>query len=114
MSVDAEYNAHDHASSKSPEEREAWKSFAHCRALCESQSACIQFSFDSGSCSVSRSFRLGYAKPSEKVTSGWITDRVDDLFRSLDDRCGIRDWFTPANEGVNAKHAQPSMRRQRK
>lgn len=115
MSVDAEYNAHDHASSSNKEEREAWKSFAHCRALCESQNKCIQFSFDSGSCSVSNSFRLGYAKPNEKVKSGWMTDRVDDLFRSLDDRCGIRDWFTPANEGVNTKvKPQSTMRRQRR
>ena len=30
---------------------------AHCRALCESQSACIQFSFDSGSCSGCRTSR---------------------------------------------------------
>ncbi|XPS79884.1 hypothetical protein M3J09_011854 [Ascochyta lentis] len=115
MSVDAEYNAHDHASSPNKEEREAWKSFAHCRALCESQNKCIQFSFDSGSCSISNSFRLGYAKPNEKVKSGWMTDRVDDLFRTLDDRCGIRDWFTPANEGVNAKiKTQSTMRRQRR
>lgn len=115
MSIDAEYNAHDHSSSNKKEEREAWKSFAHCRTLCESQTKCVQFSFDSGSCSISNSFRLGYAKPNERVKSGWMTDRVDDLFRSLDDRCGIRDWFTPTNEGVNAKaNSHSTMRRQRR
>jgi hypothetical protein len=95
MSVDKEYNAHDHGMLANEFERDAWKSFEHCRSLCESQKECIQFSFDTGSCSISNSFRLGYAKPNERVRSGWMTDRVDDLFTQLDEKCSIRDWFAP-------------------
>lgn len=95
MSLDMEYNAHDHGASSDPRESNAWKSFDHCHALCESRKDCIQFSFDSGSCSISKSFRLGYAKPNERVQSGWMIDRVDNLFLDLESKCGFRDWFSP-------------------
>lgn len=107
LSDENEYNAHDHAASADPRERDAWKSFEHCRALCEAQETCLQFSFDTGSCGVSRTFRLGYAKPGERVRSGWMLDRVDELFRGLEEKCGIRDWFAP-EDSVEAK-----MRRKR-
>lgn len=96
LSEDQEFNAHDHASSSDSLERNAWKSFEHCRSLCESRSECLQFSFDAGSCATSKTFRLGYAKPDRAmVKSGWILDRIDTLFRELEGRCGIRDWFAP-------------------
>jgi hypothetical protein len=95
MSSDQEYNAHDHHRSADPFESNAWKSFGHCRAVCESKKDCVQFSYDAGSCSISNSFRLGYAKPSERVQSGWMTDRVDELFVRLEGKCGVRDWFVP-------------------
>ncbi|KAF2277078.1 uncharacterized protein EI97DRAFT_375589 [Westerdykella ornata] len=95
MSTDKEFNAHDHGNSPDPIEREAWKSFNHCHAVCEANQNCIQFSYEAGSCSISFSFRLGYAKPKERVQSGWMTDRVDELFLKLESKCGIRDWFGP-------------------
>ncbi|KAL6706368.1 hypothetical protein ACN47E_005474 [Coniothyrium glycines] len=95
MSDEKEYNAHDHAHSTSDVERNAWKSFDHCRALCEDQKDCIQFSFNAGSCGVSHTFRLGYASPGGMIKSGWMLDRVDALFRRLEDQCGVRDWFAP-------------------
>ncbi|KAF2638371.1 hypothetical protein P280DRAFT_404905 [Massarina eburnea CBS 473.64] len=95
MSADKEYNAHDHSSSKDPFESNAWKSFQHCHAMCESKKDCVQFAYDSGSCSISNAFRLGYAKPTERVQSGWMTDRVDDLFLRMEGKCGITDWFAP-------------------
>jgi hypothetical protein len=95
LAADKEYNAHDHSTLENSYERNAWKSFEHCRALCDDQKDCIQFSFDAGSCSISTRFTLGYAKPNERIRSGWMLDRVDDLFRSLEDRCGIRDWYAP-------------------
>ncbi|KAF2032930.1 hypothetical protein EK21DRAFT_98514 [Setomelanomma holmii] len=110
MAADKEYNAHDHSTSDNSFERNAWKSFDHCRALCDDQRDCIQFSFDAGSCSISTKFTLGYAKPNERIRSGWMLDRVDDLFRSLEDKCGIRDWFAP-DEPVNS---ELKMRRRRK
>lgn len=109
LAADKEYNAHDHGTVGSPAERNAWKSFDHCRALCESQTDCLQFSFNAGSCSISSKFSLGYARPKERIRSGWMLDRVDDLFRNLEDRCGIRDWFAP-DESPNP---ELKMRRKR-
>jgi hypothetical protein len=95
LSADREYNGHDHGTVENAFERNAWKSFEHCRTLCDDQKDCIQFSFNAGICSISTKFTLGYAKPNERIRSGWMMDRVDDLFRSLEDRCGVRDWFAP-------------------
>jgi hypothetical protein len=95
MSADKEYNAHDDGNLADPIERQAWKSFNHCQAVCEAKDNCLQFSYESGSCSISYSFRLGYAKPGERIQSGWMIDRVDDLFLNLESKCGVRDWFGP-------------------
>ncbi|KAF2127895.1 glycosyltransferase family 31 protein [Dothidotthia symphoricarpi CBS 119687] len=111
LSADKEYNAHDHAVSADAFERSAWKSFEHCRALCDSQPRCVQFSFDAGSCAVSGAFRMGFKRPGERVRSGWMLDRVDGLFGGLEDRCGVRDWFGPEDEGGN--RAEAKMRRRR-
>lgn len=96
LSADKEYNAHDHSNSSNPLESNAWKSFKHCHAVCESKKECVQFAYRPGSCSVNFSFKFGYAKPTERVQSGWMMDRVDDLFLRLEAKCGIRDWFSPA------------------
>ncbi|KAF2868682.1 hypothetical protein BDV95DRAFT_500093 [Massariosphaeria phaeospora] len=95
MSSDMEYNAHDNGTSGDEAERNAWKSFHHCHAVCEIKKNCIQFSYEPGSCSISFAFRLGYAKPKERIQSGWMTDRVDELFLQLERKCGVRDWFSP-------------------
>jgi len=110
LSTEHEFNAHDHGASADALERNAWKSFAHCRALCEAREGCVQFSFDAGSCGMSATFRLGYAKgPGERVASGWMVDRVDELFRDLERRCGVRDWFAPEEHSEATK-----MRRRRR
>ncbi|KAF1831600.1 hypothetical protein BDW02DRAFT_44023 [Decorospora gaudefroyi] len=111
MSADKEYNAHDHSAVDNGLERNAWKSFEHCRALCDDQDDCIQFSFDGGSCGISTAFRLGYAKSGERVRSGWMLDRVEDLFRGLEDQCGMRDWFAPQESAV--ENSELKMRRKR-
>lgn len=99
LSDGKEFNAHDYRGSESVVERDAWKSFGHCRALCEGWGECVQFSFDVGSCVVSTAFRLGYARPGGRVRSGWMLERVDDLFRGLEGRCGVRDWFAEEEKG---------------
>ncbi|KAF2853650.1 glycosyltransferase family 31 protein [Plenodomus tracheiphilus IPT5] len=109
MADEQEYNAHDHSTSSNELERDAWKSFSHCRELCESQDKCVQFSFDAGSCGISNTFRLGYARPGDRIQSGWMLDRVDDLFRRLEERCGIRDWFAPEEN----ERSELKMRRRR-
>jgi hypothetical protein len=111
MSADKEYNAHEHAAAENELERNAWKSFEHCRALCDDQDDCMQFSFDTGNCGISNTFRLGFAKPNERIRSGWMLDRVDNLFGSLEDKCGMRDWFAP-QESTNTE-LKSKMRRKR-
>ncbi|EUC46730.1 glycosyltransferase family 31 protein [Bipolaris oryzae ATCC 44560] len=113
MSADKEYNAHDHSSAANQLERNAWKSFEHCRDLCEEQNDCMQFSFDAGSCAISTTFKLGYAKPSGRIKSGWMLDRVDDLFRQLEDRCGLRDWFAPHESASNTELKLKRMMRRK-
>lgn len=108
--AEEEYNAHDHSTSENNFERNAWKSFEHCRALCDDRTGCLQFSFDAGSCAISTKFSLGYARPGERIRSGWMLDRVDDLFRDLEARCGLRDWFAPDHE----ERSELKMRRRRK
>ncbi|KAF1914363.1 hypothetical protein BDU57DRAFT_519323 [Ampelomyces quisqualis] len=110
LSADRKHTRHDNDTLENSFERNAWKSFEHCRVLCDDQQDCIQFSFDVGSCSISTKFTLGYAKPNAKIRSGWMLDRVDDLFRSLEDRCGIRDWFAPNEPAIT----ELKMRRNRK
>lgn len=95
QSSDREYNAHDHGNASDPIERQAWKSFDHCHAVCEKQEKCIQFLYESGICSLSYSFRLGYEKPGERIQSGWMMERIEGLFVGLEGRCGVRDWFGP-------------------
>jgi hypothetical protein len=111
MSADKEYNAHEHAAAENELERNAWKSFEHCRALCDDQDSCMQFSFDTGNCGISNTFRLGFAKPNERIRSGWMLDRVDNVFGSLEDKCGMRDWFAP-QESTNTE-LKSKMRRKR-
>jgi hypothetical protein len=103
------YNAYDQVTSENEFERNAWKSFEHCRVLCDDRKDCIQFSFDTGSCAISTKFTLGYARSNERIRSGWMLERVDDLFRGLDDACGVRDWFAPDMD----ERSELRMRRKR-
>lgn len=100
MSADKEYNAHDHGDLADPVESQAWKSFNHCHAVCEAKKDCIQFVYESGTCSISTKFRLGYEKTGERIQSGWMMDRIDEHFRNLEDKCGVRDWFSPKEGSV--------------
>lgn len=109
MAADKEYNAHDHSSLSDPLESNAWKSFQHCRAVCEGRSECLQFAYRPGSCSVNFSFKLGYARAEERVRSGWMVDRVEELFLGLEAKCGIRDWFSP----VEGSHIHDQQRKRR-
>jgi len=114
MSADKEYNAHDHSAVANELERNAWKSFEHCRTLCEEQDDCMQFSFNEGSCAISNSFKLGYAKPGARIRSGWMVDRVDDLFRSLEEQCGLRDWFAPMETPKERENSELKIKMRRK
>ncbi|KAF2174892.1 glycosyltransferase family 31 protein [Zopfia rhizophila CBS 207.26] len=104
MSADKEYNERDHSDVLDKTEREAWRSFENCHDVCESKRECLQFSYQERRCSISYTFRLGYSTPKGKVRSGWMTDRVDDLFLELESKCGIRDWFSPQEGSITSKH----------
>ncbi|KAL7623669.1 hypothetical protein AAE478_005221 [Parahypoxylon ruwenzoriense] len=70
-----------HQDRLSTAEREAPRSFEHCRRVCDEARDCFQFSYHAGLCAYGRSFRLG--KPATKVgrkdqkwISGWAVDRI--------------------------------------
>ncbi|KAI0468697.1 glycosyltransferase family 31 protein [Xylaria cf. heliscus] len=100
-------------------EQNAHASFEMCRATCEQQPRCIQFSFVPGTCSVSDDLRLGHAadtqcleysnaagkcvkeatttgEDGDIVRSGWIMDRIPGYVYWLDEFCDkVRDvWIT--------------------
>ncbi|KAL5117275.1 hypothetical protein ACEQ8H_004834 [Pleosporales sp. CAS-2024a] len=111
LSSPTDFTAYDHSTSSNPLERNAWKSAAHCRALCEHRASCLQFSFDVGSCRVSDKFSLGYERRGERVRSGWMLDRIEDSWRALEDRCSVRDWWAPDGEGENAQSDELKKKR---
>ena len=74
----------------------------------------MQFSFNEGSCAISNSFKLGYAKPGARIRSGWMVDRVDDLFRSLEEQCGLRDWFAPMESPKERANSELKIKMRRK
>ncbi|KAF2205321.1 hypothetical protein GQ43DRAFT_407703 [Delitschia confertaspora ATCC 74209] len=99
------YNAKDHSHLYNLQERSSWRSFEHCRALCESKHDCIQFAFDEAGrkCELSESLRLGYERKGGRVRAGWVMERVEDLFGGLEGECGVRDWFVPEREREKEK-----------
>ncbi|KAF2091821.1 glycosyltransferase family 31 protein [Saccharata proteae CBS 121410] len=65
-----------------------------CRQLCKSQADCVQYAHMPGLCHTSKVVRLGTAKESDNgisSTSGWMTDRVDNLLQSVEP-CK-QDWI---------------------
>ncbi|KAF2260230.1 hypothetical protein CC78DRAFT_29549 [Lojkania enalia] len=107
LSMDKEYtpSSYNTDHSLSEPERNAWKSFDRCRDLCEANPSCLQFSYRDKSCGISEKFRWGYASEKGKgeVQSGWMLDRIDDLFHRLESKCGIRDWFGPQEGRISQK-----------
>lgn len=83
--------------SLSPAEIGAPNSSQLCRAVCERQQDCLQYSYISKKCSLSKTLTLGHqhANTSEPMHSGWITARIKMLFEDLDKKCGTSDWFLP-------------------
>lgn len=62
-----------------------------CRAKCESEPTCRQFSFvaETSQCRTRSDPRLG--KPANGTESGWIVDRVTDITRNVVP-CGDEGW----------------------
>ncbi|KAI1738389.1 hypothetical protein F4680DRAFT_426006 [Xylaria scruposa] len=71
-------------------ERMAQASFEDCRAVCESKTSCIQFSYTSRKCVISNELRIGNAAGHNKensARSGWIMTRVIQSLEQMDQAC---------------------------
>ncbi|EHY60612.1 hypothetical protein ABEF92_002020 [Exophiala dermatitidis] len=78
--------------SLSESEKAATGSIEACRAACEAEPQCLQFSWHPGTCKLDRSVRLGHAVEAEQETmSGWNLDHIE-RFKKLKDRehCEIK------------------------
>ena len=71
-------------------ERAATLSFEGCRALCEADSNCMQFSYITGKCGTSGAIRLGkqmHGLVKEGRRSGWMLHRIREKIVELDEHC---------------------------
>jgi hypothetical protein len=69
-----------------------------CRAACVGKADCVQFSFSARTCKMSTFIKLGRstAGSSERVTSGWLMDRVHSFVREMDASCKNEDFIMPS------------------
>ncbi|KAL2003765.1 hypothetical protein VTN02DRAFT_2401 [Thermoascus thermophilus] len=71
------------------EQDEAVTSLEGCRARCENDAECQQYSYESGRCSTSKTPKLGVSRVG--VQSGWMVDRIDEATERMGE-CGEVDW----------------------
>ncbi|KAI1106407.1 glycosyltransferase family 31 protein [Jackrogersella minutella] len=77
-------------------ELDAYKSFDHCRKLCESLGHCFQFSYHAGACVYNKSFKFGKPamkanKDENKMISGWNVKRIE-AWVKRQGRCSEPVW----------------------
>lgn len=80
----------------------AGKSWEACRAACSRVHTCLQYEHVGDKCSLSRSVRLGHARPAGphgRTTSGWMTSRIDAFKIKAGKRCRGGAHFPHANPG---------------
>ncbi|RYP68810.1 hypothetical protein DL771_006428 [Monosporascus sp. 5C6A] len=73
---------------------------ADCRSVCENQSDCVQFSLTGRTCRTSKVVKLGHDRrqqglASERVSSGWMMERVAAFVNDMDASCQGEDWMLP-------------------
>ncbi|KAF7156372.1 hypothetical protein CNMCM6106_009639 [Aspergillus hiratsukae] len=73
-------------------EEEVTESVIGCRAMCESNHECLQYSYEPGKCRVSKTVKRGVEKAG--AASGWMTDRIDAILKELGS-CGTTEWILP-------------------
>ncbi|KIV83838.1 hypothetical protein PV11_05827 [Exophiala sideris] len=62
----------------SESQKQSVKSPEECRAACEADNGCMQFSWHPGTCRHNWAIKVGHAEASKKkFTSGWMLDRVE-------------------------------------
>lgn len=57
-------------------EKEAHRSFAHCRRACEENKKCFQYRYKEGACGFGFSMRLGRPVPKEDTVAGWNLGKI--------------------------------------
>ncbi|ORY55106.1 uncharacterized protein BCR38DRAFT_357312 [Pseudomassariella vexata] len=80
---------HDHGFSNSLDD---------CRRICELEDDCVQFSRSGRTCKTSSVLRLGHERSEtavERVTSGWLMDRVYAFVEDMESTCTNEDWVLP-------------------
>jgi hypothetical protein len=78
------------------EEKDAFRSFDHCRTMCENLKDCYQYRFRDGVCGISWAFKYGLPKPSENghaYKSGWAMKRISEFIASKG-QCETIEWPT--------------------
>lgn len=94
---------HDWDGRNDDEKKELWaslsklqkrsvKSIELCRAACEDDEKCVQFSWHPGTCKLNHTIRLGHnTDPKDEYTSGWMLDRVDAFIEEMGE-CAEPDY----------------------
>ncbi|RHZ56579.1 glycosyltransferase family 31 protein [Aspergillus thermomutatus] len=72
------------------EEEQVTESLTSCGALCASKHECLQYSYESGKCRISKTAKRGVKKAG--VASGWMTDRIDTVAKELGS-CRTPQWI---------------------
>ncbi|KAH9896342.1 hypothetical protein F4778DRAFT_783616 [Xylariomycetidae sp. FL2044] len=77
-------------------EKNAHKSYNHCRQACATDKLCFQFLYRKGACSCSRAFKLGKPskrpeKGSQRLVSGWMLDRIQSWIEDQG-QCNKPSW----------------------
>lgn len=78
---------------RSDEPPNAGREFERCRALCERNSTCVQYSYSNHSCRISDKPRHGKAAKGG-VRSGWMPERIRKIMTDYDD-CNDGRWIVP-------------------
>lgn len=78
-------------------EKEAYKSFDHCRKACESVNDCFQFRFQDGICGTARAFMLGHPRKRDgdeerkRWKSGWLVKKIHNWIEEQGECQGV-NW----------------------
>ena len=64
-----------------------------CEDACRRNPDCVQYMYNDEGCKTSNVIRLGEVDNSKDLTSGWLTDRIEDFKAEKGGECK-EDWIT--------------------
>ncbi|KAI1340067.1 hypothetical protein F5Y15DRAFT_62971 [Xylariaceae sp. FL0016] len=80
----------------SDQEQMTESSFKDCRAACQKDPDCLQFSVSEYTCKTSQALKLGHkTSAAEQSSSGWMMDRIGPFMEGMDLLCNDQDWIKP-------------------